>query len=247
MRVRAAWFHFVISALVFSATCGWAEDRTVIIPLWHQEHYSATSGDVLDGKTFTNNHGSATGLRPLTPIATDHIGPGIQPPQPRFEVLRLPFVVTPQAGYGARDRLTGLVWRLAPESAKKTFAEASDFCEDLETRYQLSFASRPIGVSDWRLPTIREMESLLDYSRAGITLSGSNALAIPNFFTGVQNGEYWTATRTYWVTCNSYPFCQLDYVVDIVQATTRQETFDPRADNPKHYLWCVRGPYGIPY
>jgi hypothetical protein len=241
----------ILVAVSFMSGNTRADDTMVIIPLWKNKKIvgDATPADVLQGKSFTSADGEYTGIRPPAPIGSDYIGKGIHPPVPRFEVYRGPFTAEPQAGYGAKDRMTGLIWRLSPENSK-TFFEARNYCEGLSTQYFTSIGSRPIGVDDWRLATVKELESLFDYSRAAVTVAGSNALAIPNYFSNVLNGEYWSDTLVYWVSCpgGSTGLCCVSYLVDNQQATVRQEFFLPGHEGePIHFSWCVRGPYGIEY
>jgi hypothetical protein len=53
------------------------------------------------------------------------------------------------------DTATGLAWQLAAPTQTFFWSEALAYCEDLTTG----------GHDDWRLPNIRELISLLDYSR----------------------------------------------------------------------------------
>ena len=57
-----------------------------------------------------------------------------------------------------------------------------------------SLASGSCGLTDgsvagdWRLPSVRELESLIDYGHLGPTLPSGHP------FTGFQNAPYWTST-----------------------------------------------------
>ena len=225
-----------------------AADKVVIIPLWKSNKIvgDATPADVVGGKTFTSADGEHTGIRPPTPIGTDCIGKGVQPPDPRFQVYRGPFTAEIQTGYGVKDRMTGLIWRLSPEP-DKMFFEARNYCQDMSTQY-IPSKGRPISVEDWRLPTVRELSSLMDYGRGAAHISGDHALARPNFFTNVQPGDYWTNTMTM-VPCpgGGGSRCYIVYTVDIDGATVDKVMLSGGEGDPQYSFLCVRGPYGIDY
>ena len=99
---------------------------------------------------------------------------GVAPPSPRF---------TDHGNGTVTDNLTGLMWVKAPHdltdnSGTKTWDNAIDFCNGL------TFA----GHSDWRLPNVRELQSLIDYGR------GNPALPSVHPFTGVQSALYWSSS-----------------------------------------------------
>ena len=81
------------------------------------------------------------------------------------------------------DNRTGLMWVNDGNSAgcnnggTLTWDAAITFCEGL------TYA----GYSDWRLPNVRELESIVD---AGHTSSSINA----TYFTNTQSNSYWTST-----------------------------------------------------
>ncbi|MCB2227205.1 MAG: DUF1566 domain-containing protein [Desulfarculaceae bacterium] len=95
-------------------------------------------------------------------------------PAPRWEAR----------GEAVRDRLTGLTWTreadLAPGAV--SWFEAKAVIARLNTQGHA-------GQSGWRLPTIQELESLVDAGRA------FPALAPDAPFTGVQ-AQYWSATSS---------------------------------------------------
>ncbi len=105
---------------------------------------------------------------------------------------------------------------------------------------------RSISVEDWRMPTVREMNSLLAYSRCSGQIAGSNALVIPNFFTDVHSNIYWTNSLADSLCSNGqggFYRCNIDFAVDLRYATINHEILDPNDQSPpQHYCWCVRGP-----
>ncbi len=99
---------------------------------------------------------------------------GVAWPNPRF---------TDHSNGTVTDNLTGLMWVKAPHSlpgnsGTMTWNNAIDFCN------VLSFA----GHSDWRLPNVRELQSLIDYGRSWPALPSGHP------FTGVQSDWYWSSS-----------------------------------------------------
>ncbi|AUX23137.1 hypothetical protein SOCEGT47_036560 [Sorangium cellulosum] len=76
------------------------------------------------------------------------------------------------------DSVTGLVWEKAAEDGSFHMAGALQHCEAIA-------ASRLGGRDDWRLPTRRELVSLMDFGHTA---------AFPDIVTPYQDGFYWSAT-----------------------------------------------------
>jgi hypothetical protein len=89
------------------------------------------------------------------------------------------------------DSATGLMWQTADDGIKKDWEGSLSYAENLE------FAS----CSDWRLPSVKELQSIVDYSRAP---SITNSAAIDPLFACTEiddpdgnsghYGIYWSAT-----------------------------------------------------
>jgi murein DD-endopeptidase MepM/ murein hydrolase activator NlpD len=77
------------------------------------------------------------------------------------------------------DRVTGLTWKRADDGIKRTWREAAKYCEDLMWA----------GYSDWRLPTKKELESIVSYGARGPALDTT-------YFppSRLASDDYWTAT-----------------------------------------------------
>ena len=101
---------------------------------------------------------------------------GIPWPEPRFE----------PAGGIVRDRLTGLVWTRTTDLAPglTTWDEALELVKELSRK---GFCGR----TDWRLPTINELESLVDAS------THSPALPAGHPFQEVRE-FYWSSTTSFY-------------------------------------------------
>lgn len=128
----------------------------------------------LEGGRMFPGHGQAEhmvlpvrGTSWLLPESPQHAALVRHPwPQPRFEAL----------GQGVLDRLTGCVWfaGMFPQEGEVTWQEALDAAKRMP---------------DWRLPTIWELESLVDTSRARPALS-------PGHPFGEELGGVWSSTSS---------------------------------------------------
>ncbi len=80
------------------------------------------------------------------------------------------------------DNTTGLVWQDDEEAktVRKTWEDAKDYCQALTLG----------GYSDWRLPTVRELRSIVDRGRFS-----PNPTINPTFQNVMSNnGDYWSST-----------------------------------------------------
>lgn len=100
---------------------------------------------------------------------------GIPSPAPRFSVQADTNVVL--------DNLTGLMWaRRADLSGAVSLTSAIAYCTNLTWG----------GYQDWRVPNVRELQSILDFGQPGLLLPAGNP------FLGVQPVYYWSSTTTPW-------------------------------------------------
>ncbi|MBS3756181.1 MAG: DUF1566 domain-containing protein [Desulfobacterales bacterium] len=129
-------------------------------------------------------------------------------PTPRFEV---------QADT-VTDHISGLTWmgNADPDGRPVAWQAA----RDLIGRMNRQSAS---GYSDWRLPHIRELESLVDLS------AHSPALPTADLFEDVRD-FYWSATTSQYETRYAWALYLKDGAVGV--------GFKP---NPEFFLWPVRG------
>lgn len=102
---------------------------------------------------------------------------GVAFPNPRFTVT------TNGTDEVVTDNMTGLMWVKAPHalsgnSGTMTWNNAIDFCNGL------TFA----GHSDWRLPNVRELQSLIDYWCWNLAFPSGHP------FTGVKSFWYWSSS-----------------------------------------------------
>lgn len=112
------------------------------------------------------------------------------------------------------DNLTGLIWVKTPDSALRTWQAAIDYAKGLTL----------CGYTDWRLPSIVELESLVNAEAA-------NPAAWLNTqgFSNVQPDYYWSGTT---------------YAVDASVAWIVTMGYGNVSRNDKgysYYVWPVRG------
>jgi len=118
------------------------------------------------------------------------------------------------------DNLTGLMWTRDANLplATKTWYLALDYVAAMNAGTVANF-----GYTDWRLPSIRELQGLVDSSRA------NPALPVGHPFTSVQSDYYWSAT-----TNASYTYSA--WVVNVVNGGV---DYYGKAYN-SYYVWPVR-------
>lgn len=110
------------------------------------------------------------------------------------------------------DSDTGLVWQKEDDNTVRTWEGAINYCEGLS-----------IGAfSDWRLPNVKELESIIDDS---IYSPAINSIYFPN-----TNDSYWTSTT--YVGLLSYA-----WLVDF----HNNEVYGSYKTINNRYVRCVRG------
>src|SRR4249919_3431545 len=97
------------------------------------------------------------------------------------------FIVLSNWNYEAvLDRETGLVWERSPTQVARTWFQAVDYCGDLTTG----------GRKGWRLPTISELQSLVDPTQNAPALSVGHPFLGVLFSTSLAVHFYWSSTTT---------------------------------------------------
>ena len=84
------------------------------------------------------------------------------------------------------DRATGLVWMKADSGKTMNWSDALKYAESLKLA----------GRDDWRLPNVKELQSIVDYRRAPDALSRSvrSAAIDPIFSLTITESWFWTST-----------------------------------------------------
>lgn len=81
------------------------------------------------------------------------------------------------SGNNTVDHLTQLIWQTLPPMELMTWEEAVQYAEVLDEGNH----------DDWRLPNIKELQSLNDYSRGSPSCN-------PTYFPNIKTGNYWSST-----------------------------------------------------
>ena len=114
------------------------------------------------------------------------------------------------------DNLTGLMWTKDTQqiSGRMTWQDAVNACDNL------TYA----GHEDWRLPHVKELQSLIDYG-----LENLPGLPIANPFINAQSWYYWSSTANTFIAGSAWSV-DMHYGY----AWYHDEVYD-------FYVWCVRG------
>ena len=116
---------------------------------------------------------------------------GVAWPDPRF---------TDNGNGTICDNLTGLMWEQASSGTALTWANALAYANGLSLG----------GHSDWRLPNVNELESLINAGQA----DSGDWLGSPQGLSGVQAGGHWSSTTYAPSTTNAWLVgMSLGYVV----------------------------------
>lgn len=124
----------------------------------------------------------------------------------------IPYHFTDNGNGTITDNLTNLVWQKNAYPDSLTWEQALTYADTLTQS----------GLTDWRLPNIKELQSLNDESRINPSINNT-------FFTNIATNKYWSSTtlpnHTTWA-----------WYLNTQFGIT---TYDDK--NIKHYLLCVRG------
>jgi hypothetical protein len=111
--------------------------------------------------------------------------------------LGLSYAKTPSASSWncTQDAVTGLTWEANASTAavSYTYAQASAYVTQVN-------AAAPCGLSNWRLPTAGELQSLVDFSLTSTTAAAADAVGFPN----QKASPYWTADAKFGTTDNAW-------------------------------------------
>jgi len=121
------------------------------------------------------------------------------------------------------DNVTGLTWVRSPGSATYTWAAALSSCT-ATTAGNMNYAPGFAGKTDWRLPNVRELMSIVDYGVAAAPFISASS------FPGTESNLYWTST-TYYV-----PYFNYAWIVFFNDGTVNNDF-----KTSPYYVRCVRG------
>ena len=112
------------------------------------------------------------------------------------------------------DHVTGLIWQQEDDDIRRDWENALSYCEGLTLG----------GHSDWRLPDIRELESIVDRDTYSPAINTS-------YFSGTDHHYYWSST-TYYAGDTYYAWLVYFYIGDV--SFLLNKTYNC-------YVRCVRG------
>jgi hypothetical protein len=129
------------------------------------------------------------------------------------------------------DILTGLVWtKNANCDGDKSWDDALTYCNTLSNGdCGLQDNSVP---GDWRLPNVRELQSLIDYGRF------NPALPLNHPFENVQNFFYWVSSTTSEDSGFKWTVTFRDGIL-MPDPSSEPDPFGGEIPIP-HWVWCVR-------
>ncbi len=142
-------------------------------------------------------------------------GVGVALPKPRFSVLSDTNLVL--------DNLTGLMWvrnvnlDAEVELGMKTWYECIEYCNALDYG----------SYDDWRLPNLREFQSLLDYGMIGPALPEGHP------FTGFETMDSYTF---HWTSSAVATYANSRWLVKVLSGEVAAWSW-----GAKYYAWPVRG------
>jgi len=132
--------------------------------------------------------GSGGGAVPKTGVTLSRFGnddghyeAGVAWPSPRF------LVGTDVASNCVVDLLTGLMWLRNPDPERRRWSNAVVYCESLNG------SDGRGGYTDWRMPNIRELNSLVDFGRTNPALPADHPF-LNIQLTGLRNTNYWSSS-----------------------------------------------------
>ena len=174
--------------------------------IYTKQTEALTKLDALKPPEFSNVARTGQSVS-LTPGDDSFYQKGVVWPAPRFEY------VTGTANAVVKDLLTGLMWTTdADTDGTKTWANSISYCEALTTG----------GYTDWRLPNVKELESLTNYGTYP-------SLPIGHLFINGGGNAYWTSSTL--SGDNGYAY--------YINRTYGGVSYDPKTT--LHYVHAVRG------
>jgi hypothetical protein len=204
MRRVLLIFLSLVLALV-GGSAAYAEDGFYVIPAMKGNYAPVPK----TGQTTPSDTGTDGALRK-----------GVAWPTPRF---------TDNGNGNVSGNLTGLIWlKNANAFGMKTWADAMTTANGLKSGDVGTGLTDGSQAGDWRLPNVRELQSLLDYGRSYPALPENHP------FTELVWGSYYWSSTTFSADPN------IDAAFDV--AIGGNTIADPyNKTNADDYVWCVRG------
>ena len=112
------------------------------------------------------------------------------------------------------DNVTGLMWQQSDDNTTRGWEGAIAYCEALILG----------GHSDWRLPNVKELKSIVDYGAL-------NPAANTAYFPSTKTSYYWSSTSFNKYTSEAW---NVNFIDGYVGNNTNGKTYP-------NYVRCVRG------
>ncbi|MBI9045855.1 MAG: DUF1566 domain-containing protein [Anaerolineaceae bacterium] len=248
--------------------CQTVEDCPDIVPFIDSDYFNFEYGDTSQGQRVIDSQWASSNVYTASPANSRMVfgvnfadgrikGYGLNGPTGNGEKTFFVIYVRGNTQYGLNefrdnqdgtitDIATGLTWMQADSSESMNWEAALDYCENLDYA----------GNSDWRLPNVKELHSIVDYSRAPET---TNSAAIDALFdvTEIINeagetdyGYYWSSTTHAnikgfgggaYIAFGTAPGYMREQWVDVHGAGAQRS--DPKSGDPDQYP-TGHGPQG---
>jgi hypothetical protein len=151
---------------------------------------------------------------------------------------------TDNADQTITDNLTGLMWiKNANMTGRMSWDDAIDYATNLFLGGEECDPTcggcgtdpcDPSCLDGWRLPNIRELMSLIDYSQVSPSLPANHPFT-GVLFANTGRDRFWTSTTTMPDNGNT----EYAWTVEFHAGTTSQHNYKPSTTTP-HYVWPVR-------
>lgn len=187
MKKQKLLFMFFQAALLLCWSVALASAGTVSLPATGQTKYYQGLSPYLYAEIACAGTGQDGDKRT-----------GVMWPNPRFTV----------SGNCVTDNLTGLIWTKNADlpNGTKTWQQALDYVTSLNA----SAGGGLCGHTDWRLPQVLELESLLNEGYNGKNADWLNTQGIKN----AQSGHYWSSTTSTYGPGYAWYVSFYDYAID---------------------------------
>jgi hypothetical protein len=215
-RMYLGWIGMVcvLAAVALIGGCDW---------LGEYEDPDVDDGALLTGPTpppaAVPRTGQTTSYMSLFHNDDGALRKGVAWPSPRF---------TDNLDGTVIDHLTGLVWLKDGSCLGSAFwATSLQFVDEFNRGKECNCEEYAASsYTDWRLPNVRELFSLIDFSQW--SSYPNPMLPAEHPFLGVQRTEYWTSTST----GNLGPAYHVSFVGGYIDVDAKMHS---------HRIWAVRG------
>ncbi|NJO16813.1 MAG: DUF1566 domain-containing protein [Thioploca sp.] len=195
------------SSYLLEGQKAWVKGKEITGSLSLQNLVNTSSGDALASEIITGKKAwvdgvEVTGTRPLAPVSktgqTTSYAAGDDGTHQQGVTMSPRF--TDNGDGTVKDNLTGLIWLKkancigtdnSSSDADGTIGDGMVYWQtalNFVTNLNATPANCGVTQTDWRLPNLKELQSLIDYGQSNPALPSGHP------FSGVQSDHYWSAT-----------------------------------------------------